>query len=124
MSILRSEPWTDRAVCRNVDPEAFYALGHGGTAKDWTTAREACASCPVAAQCLADAIAAGDAHGFRAGHTPDELARMMPRQTRQPVPITHGTASGARQHHRRGERPCTACARAANIARRLREESA
>jgi hypothetical protein len=68
-----------------------------------------------------EALDTQDAYGMRGGHTPEELARMMPRPVRQPVPIVHGTATGARLHHRRGERPCTACARAANIARRVRE---
>ncbi len=33
-------------------------------------------------------------------------------------PIRHGTPAGARQHYRRGERPCEACRSAANLAGR------
>lgn len=43
----------------------------------YVDARRVCAACPVAADCLAYAVAIGDYHGFRAGYTPDELEQLI-----------------------------------------------
>lgn len=36
-----------------------------------------CSTCPVQEECLAEALAIGDIHGFRAGHTPNEIRHMV-----------------------------------------------
>jgi WhiB family redox-sensing transcriptional regulator len=42
----------------------------GGQARNAKAARAACASCPVRAACLADALATGEQFGIRAGLSP------------------------------------------------------
>lgn len=58
--------WQSMAVCAQIDPELWYP--DNGLAME---ARRICASCPVAAQCLQDALAdTGDEYGIRAGTSP------------------------------------------------------
>lgn len=52
--------WRDRAVCRDYDPELFFPVGTTGPALlQIAEAKAVCATCPVAAQCLAWAMDAG-----------------------------------------------------------------
>lgn len=114
--------WMTEAACIGVDPDAFYQQAKGRKPADWTEARKVCASCPVRAACLADAIETRDQHAFLGGLTPEERRPLLPKvpPSMRP-PIRHGTVAGEKAHRRRGERPCTACKRACNIARRDRE---
>jgi len=58
--------WQEMALCAQIDPELWYP--DAGLAVE---ARRICASCPVAAQCLQDALAdTGDEYGIRAGTSP------------------------------------------------------
>ena len=44
--------WRNRAACRNVDPEIFFAVGVGlGAERATAEAKAICASCPVIADC-------------------------------------------------------------------------
>lgn len=72
--------WRERIACRNTDPAVFEQ-------PDLTEARRLCASCPVAAECLSDALRLRDTEGFRAGHTGDERRSMLPRRRREPTPV-------------------------------------
>ena len=73
--------WTSRAACRGHDPELWFS----DQAADRTKARRICARCPIAADCLRDALAAeGDASektrsGIYAGTTPAERRRLYER---------------------------------------------
>lgn len=66
--------WLDRAVCTSDPPgqllDVFFEPEHEDRA------RALCEVCPVAGECLADAIEANDTEfGFRAGMTPQERKR-------------------------------------------------
>lgn len=72
--------WRDRAACVGQDPELFFS--------DWVADQDKairiCASCPVLAQCRADALATEPviAHGIRAGLTGNQ--RRIIRNPRNP----------------------------------------
>lgn len=54
--------WRVLAVCRALDPELFFPVGTPGSPAYEAAAapaRAACAGCPVAAECLAEALATG-----------------------------------------------------------------
>lgn len=63
-----TSPWFERAACLGVDPEVFHAKTAGG---QQAAIRDHCRSCPVRADCLADALAspADQDHGVRGGKT-------------------------------------------------------
>ena len=81
-----------------------------------------CALCPVVLECLTFALRHGQAGVW--GNTTDAERKRIRRTERLPVvqplgdPIEHGTAAGARAHHRRNESPCERCRRAAATYRR------
>jgi WhiB family redox-sensing transcriptional regulator len=67
------EHWTDLAACRSADPELFFPVSTSGPALDQVAeAKQVCASCPVASDCLAWALRAGESAGIWGGTTPDE----------------------------------------------------
>lgn len=57
--------WRTRAACNGAPTETFFP--HRGNTPTAHTAAEYCAACPVAAACLADAVAAGRTSGIWAG---------------------------------------------------------
>lgn len=70
-----AERWQDRAACRGAPLEWFVPPdGVRGTArrKLEQRAKNICAGCPVAAECLADAETVADAWAVRGGLTPAE----------------------------------------------------
>lgn len=116
--------WTDGAACRYVDPELFFRPDFARN-KHWEAAREVCRGCPVSVACLEYAIETRDEHAMLAGLTPEERRPLLPQVApSMRYPIQHGTVGGEKAHRRRGEKPCTACTRAYNIARRIREDRA
>jgi WhiB family redox-sensing transcriptional regulator len=62
------DDWTDRALCAQTDPEAFYPEKGGSTRE----AKKVCASCPVAAECLAYALANDERFGIWGGKSERE----------------------------------------------------
>ena len=65
---LTAEGWRSEALCAQADPEVFYPVD-----ESWSEpAKRVCAGCPVAAQCLAYALIAGEPHGVWGGLTTDE----------------------------------------------------
>lgn len=55
--------WTDRAACRNEDPELFFPE----RGEDTGTAKAICASCSVRAECLEYALENGEQFGIWGG---------------------------------------------------------
>jgi WhiB family redox-sensing transcriptional regulator len=53
--------WREMAACRGMDPELWFPLDDGATA------RAVCAGCPVADQCLAWAVEVGADDGIFGG---------------------------------------------------------
>lgn len=120
------QAWRDRAACVEIGTELFVlpdVEGYGvKPPRTWADpAKQVCAGCPVAAECLEAAYVEGDQWTVRGGLSPRERRKARPE--RNPwLPIDHGSANGYQQHRRRGEAACTACRRAASIARRVRSE--
>ena len=96
----RPDDWRDRAECKDDR--------HGIAA-----AKAICRRCPVAADCLAEAMANPSIVGVWGGTTENQRAKIRARAPRQPKGIQHGTPGGARTHRKRGEEPCDRCTAAA-----------
>lgn len=95
--------WTERAACRTEPKTTFFAPTkdggvHARRGPWYQQAEELCAACPVAAECLADALATEPIPrlGFRAGMTPAERCAVAGEPHRKcgicdrPIPL-HGT---------------------------------
>jgi len=67
--------WTEHAACREpgIDPESFFPVSESGLAIQQVAAAKAvCARCPVAVDCRAWALRAGEPAGIWGGTTPGE----------------------------------------------------
>lgn len=74
--------WTERAACRDTDPELFFPIGSVGLALEQVDAAKAvCARCPVRTECLDWALRVGEAYGVWGGTTPEER-RFLRREIR------------------------------------------
>lgn len=61
--------WRDRAACKGAsDPDAFFPVSPSAQ----RYAQQICRICPVAAACLAEALATGADHGVWGGYTPEQ----------------------------------------------------
>ena len=86
--------WRHRAVCREEDPELFFALGEEHTTGNTPTgpvlaqqdeAKAVCRRCPVISDCLAWAVESGQDFGVWGGMTPEErrpFRRLTPERFR------------------------------------------
>lgn len=80
-SLLVDRDWTTRAACRGRDVNEFYPLGTGVAAEQATqAAKKVCHRCPVAAECLSEAMSANDFYGVRGGMSGLERAELRRRQ--------------------------------------------
>ena len=114
--------WTESAACRGMDPNWWHPPRGGDALK----AKAICATCPVTAECLADAGPLD--MGIRAGvsldmHRRRQATAHLPKTGRQAnggkfLPIAHGTNSGYQQERHRGLEPCRDCMDAKNAYRR------
>lgn len=88
------EPWYDRATCwkEKVDPKVFEGDKTVDARYRWRKAKSYCDRCPVAADCLAEAMNhKGLPHWqrwqsfsmFQAGFTPKQLSKMYHQTERQ-----------------------------------------
>jgi WhiB family redox-sensing transcriptional regulator len=80
--------WQDRAACHGKDLGLFFGTeaeryDQGAKDRREAAARAVCASCPVAAECLAYAVSRPEKHGTWGGMTEDELAAERRRRTRR-----------------------------------------
>ena len=108
----RPDDWRDRAECKDDPiPDLWFVTpsDHHGIA----AAKAICRRCPVAAECLAEAMADPSIVGVWGGTTENQRAKIRARAPRQPKGIQHGTPGGARTHRKRGEEPCDRCTAAA-----------
>ena len=124
---LATAPHFPDAACRrpDVDPAWWWAQAAGSERTETQRAAKAdiaravavCRTCPHLDDCRTHAIA-HEAHGVWGGTTEGE--RHRERKARGiKVPsrsIDHGTEAGAKQHRRRGEKPCRICLEAVNAA--------
>ena len=89
--------WRDQATCRGVSWDVFLDNSKGLLRSDWREAHSYCSACPVAFECLVDAVATKDLYSFRGGLAPTErLPLVAPDYT--PAP---GTDPERTQHLRR-----------------------
>jgi hypothetical protein len=116
--------WGDAAPCRG-KPHALF-FGAPGEAFDPTAALALCSTCPVKAECEADAIHYGDidadgnaVHGVIAGKAPAAKKKYLHRPVGPRKAPGHGTAAGYKQHRRLGTEACEAC-----LAAKAREQQA
>jgi hypothetical protein len=114
--------WRDRAACQGQDP-AWWVIADGRDMqwlRDNATAMRICASCPVRAECWADAEAHEDIGVIRGGRAcpqytggwrRDVRRVRSERRARKPPTITTrcGTRGGYRDHTTRSERACGEC---------------
>ncbi len=72
--------WAEHAACAGHDTAVFFPVATDPAA--FAPALAICATCPVEAECLADAVAKGEMDGVRGGLTPDERRRLHGGATR------------------------------------------
>lgn len=70
-------PWADRAACSGHDPELWFCDSISADTASALRRREQvaktiCGGCPVAAECLADALARDDRYGIWGGYSAAE----------------------------------------------------
>ena len=112
----RPDDWRDRAECKD-DPIPDLWFVPPGDRHGIAAAKAICRRCPVAAECLAEALADPNIVGVWGGTSEVEMAKLRAAMPRQPKDIRHGTPGGHRTHRARGEEscgPCTAAAKAQN----------
>jgi WhiB family redox-sensing transcriptional regulator len=84
----RPEHWSERGLCAQSDPEAFFPekggstreakeLCNGRPARDYMPATE---PCPVRTECLLDALAHGDRFGISGGMSERERRAFIKKQ--------------------------------------------
>lgn len=69
--------WMARGACVGEDPELFFPVGEDGAGdappdERTAVAKEICADCPVAVECLKHAVEEGEPSGIWGGTTPQE----------------------------------------------------
>ena len=74
------EPWTERAACRDADPDLFFPVTEDRTrraiAAQVARAKAVCAGCPVWSTCLSYAVETRQDHGIWGGLTASERRRL------------------------------------------------
>lgn len=121
--------WRDQAACAGVDPRLMdggeYLRGEAAVSA-WQAAKAVCAGCPVAQQCLAEALRREKGESFasratvRGGLTPSERIRLQ--HPGKPQPAQCGTESGYRKHTRTRQDPCEPCRAAHREGNRNRDQ--
>lgn len=71
--MINQEPWTERALCAQTDPEAFFPEQGEST----RLAKAVCRQCPVADECLEYALANGERFGVWGGFSERERRRLV-----------------------------------------------
>ena len=111
----RPDDWRESAACKDdPTPDLWFVTpsDHHGIA----AAKAICRRCPVAAECLAEAMADPSIVGVWGGLDEQQRARLHKERKAPPTgpkEIKHGTPGGARTHRKRGEEPCDRCTAAA-----------
>lgn len=72
--------WLTKAACRNARPEIFFPKSTED--EDAAAARRVCRSCPVALECLRDALETGEPHGIRGGQTSRQRKALLKKARR------------------------------------------
>ena len=78
--VIAPPPWTEDAICAQIDPELFFPEKGGSTRE----AKSVCATCTVSAECLDYALANDERFGIFGGLSERERRRIK----RQLTPAT------------------------------------
>ncbi|MEU3285490.1 WhiB family transcriptional regulator [Streptomyces longwoodensis] len=63
-----TDPWVERAACRDTDPETFFpSAGRSGDHDPEAPAKRVCARCPVSRDCLREALRHEESTGIWGG---------------------------------------------------------
>ncbi|GHH94105.1 WhiB family transcriptional regulator [Streptomyces capillispiralis] len=82
--------WSERANCREADPDLFFPIGdRGPTLVQIERAKAVCHDCPVLERCLDWALRSGPLEGIWGGTTEGERRALM----RRPAPGTDAAAA-------------------------------
>jgi WhiB family redox-sensing transcriptional regulator len=111
-----SQAWRADAACRGMDTAVFFpGRGQSGAV---AAAKAICNGCPVAAECLTEAMLDPMNSGIwgASSHRQRRIIRSTNNPTHAPArkPIAHGSVSGYESHQRRRESPCDDCRDAYN----------
>ncbi|WP_272491821.1 WhiB family transcriptional regulator [Streptomyces cupreus] len=72
------DPWTERAACRDTDPETFFPLpGSSGGLDREAMAKRLCGRCPVARECLREALVRDEGAGIWGGFNARERRELL-----------------------------------------------
>lgn len=72
------DPWTERAACRDTDPEIFFPLpGASGGLDREAIAKRLCGRCPVARECLREALVRDEGAGIWGGFNARERRELL-----------------------------------------------
>ncbi|MGV9452941.1 WhiB family transcriptional regulator [Streptomyces sp. NPDC003635] len=72
------DPWTERAACRDTDPETFFPLpGASGGLDREAIAKRLCGRCPVARECLREALVRDEGAGIWGGFNARERRELL-----------------------------------------------
>lgn len=111
-----STAWLSEAACRGMSADLFFPERGESTRES----KDACAECPVTAECLDFALVGSEKFGVWGGMSERQRRRIrVSRGLRKPggqEVTAHGTQAAYRRHLRNGE-SCVAC-RNANAERR------
>jgi hypothetical protein len=95
----RWETWVERAECRGYDPELFFP----STADSEWLPRRICRRCPVARECLRDALAAPmNPEGIWGGTSKRERKRLLDTGSTKRRPVGSSALNAAKTHCLRG----------------------
>jgi hypothetical protein len=115
---MSDQNWRASAACADYPDEVFFPHPND----DGRAAKRICAECPVARECLTEALTKREEHGVWGGLTEHERRQIIaPRHTNGLPTARCGTESGYRRHLRAKENACAACRSAGRAARARRE---
>lgn len=81
--------WREDAACQDIDPQLFFPVGTGPDAMAQTAvAKDVCAECPVAQECLIFAVTTNQEYGIWGGLDEEErreVRRAWRRASRRPA---------------------------------------
>jgi hypothetical protein len=72
-----TDPWVERAACRDADPETFFPPAGGTDDEREAVAKRLCAGCPVSRQCLHEALRNAESTGIWGGLTVRERRELL-----------------------------------------------
>ena len=94
----RPDDWREQAACKD-DPTPDLWFVPPGDRHGIAAAKAICRRCPVAAECLAEAMANPSIVGVWGGTTENQRAKLRAAMPRQPKDIQHGTPGAAAIRH-------------------------